>query len=842
MIEWTLWLLTLSLTGWVAFPLVQRLLPWLPGQGYAVSRIAGLLIWGYTFWLLASLGWLRNDPGGILVAWLVLAGLAAWSLRQGGWERLRKFWDEQRGYVITTEILFVLAFLALAVVRAANPEILGTEKPMEVAFINAILNSPTFPPHDPWLSGYAISYYYFGYVLVALLAKLTNTAGAVAFNLGLAAVFALSANGVYGLVYDLLRKVKQPPTEEKPAKAPRQIMPEPQRGLPAWLGALFGPLFVLILSNLGGLLEMLHAGGVFWSRDASGNLTSTFWNWLNIKEWNLPPAEPFDFAADRYYWWWRASRVVHDVDLVGNSVEVIDEFPFFSYLLGDLHPHVLAMPFAFLAIAVALNLFFGRGQGAFRLGRLDIPLPPASAGFAVLSLGGLAFLNTWDFPIYVALFSGAAVLSSALSEGWNWARLRQFLVLGLVTGVAGVLLYLPFYIGFSSQAGGILPNLIYPTRGAQLWVMFGVLFIPLIALLLYVWRSERWQADWRGGLLLAGGLVVGLWLFSLLFGYAISLLPTWGDAFIGTHGAADRATVFTQALLRRFSTPGGWLTLLGLLAACLALLIGARGSAAQRKPVALPAGDPKFQAEAFAVLMALIGALLVLAPEFVYLRDQFTSRMNTVFKFYYQAWILWGSLGAFATALLLERLAGMRKLLFAALTALSLIGGLAYPVLGLQTKTNNFDPPGGWTLDGSAHLGRQSAAELAAVNWLAQAPDGVIAEAIGGQYSAYGRMATYSGKPNVLGWPGHEVQWRGGSEEMGSRQVDITRLYCSEDISEAQLIIEKYEIRYVVVGSLERGAYQPDGGNCPVGLVEAKFERFLPVVFRLDEVTIYASR
>ena len=61
----------------------------------------------------------------------------------------------------------------------------GTEKPMELAFINAIMRSPTFPPSDPWLSGYAISYYYFGYVLVALLAKLTALPGAVAFNLGL---------------------------------------------------------------------------------------------------------------------------------------------------------------------------------------------------------------------------------------------------------------------------------------------------------------------------------------------------------------------------------------------------------------------------------------------------------------------------------------------------------------------------------------------------------------------------------------------------------------------------------------------------------------------------------
>jgi uncharacterized membrane protein len=66
---------------------------------------------------------------------------------------------------------------------------------MELAFINAILRSPTFPPHDPWLSGFSISYYYFGYVLTAMLAKFTGTLGSVAFNLMLALIFALSASG-----------------------------------------------------------------------------------------------------------------------------------------------------------------------------------------------------------------------------------------------------------------------------------------------------------------------------------------------------------------------------------------------------------------------------------------------------------------------------------------------------------------------------------------------------------------------------------------------------------------------------------------------------------------------
>ena len=109
-----------------------------------------------------------------------------------------------KGYLIICEILFILAFAAWAYVRATSPEILGTEKPMELAFINAILRSPTFPPHDPWLSGYAISYYYFGYVMVAMITKITGVASGIAFNLSIALWFSLTALAAYSLLFDLL--------------------------------------------------------------------------------------------------------------------------------------------------------------------------------------------------------------------------------------------------------------------------------------------------------------------------------------------------------------------------------------------------------------------------------------------------------------------------------------------------------------------------------------------------------------------------------------------------------------------------------------------------------------
>jgi uncharacterized membrane protein len=227
MAAFILWYLTLFLLNIVTFPLAYRLFPALADRGYTLARALGLLFWGFAFWLLASLGIVQNNAGGILFALAILVGISGWALYRPaadggsivqkkqpstmivGIQSLVEWLKTNWKLVLTTELLFFIAFAFMALVRAGNPEALGTEKPMELAFINAIIHSPTFPPHDPWLSGYSISYYYFGYVMAALLAKVTATSGGVAFNLMLALMFGLNTIGSFGIVYNLLEAYKK---------------------------------------------------------------------------------------------------------------------------------------------------------------------------------------------------------------------------------------------------------------------------------------------------------------------------------------------------------------------------------------------------------------------------------------------------------------------------------------------------------------------------------------------------------------------------------------------------------------------------------------------------------
>ena len=824
MIHFIFWYLAVSFVGLVAYPVLSRLLPRLPERGYIFARVFGLISWGYLYWLLGVLGFLDNSILGLLLTLLILGGASAYVLSRQGWENFLPQLKQQRSLVITVEVMFLVAFAAWAYVRSLNPDIVGTEKPMELAFINAILRSDSFPPHDPWLAGYGISYYYFGYVMVAMLAKLTGTSGGVAFNLGVSLVFALSALGSYGVVYYLIHfsGLKK---RLKPAVA-----------------ALLGPFFTLIVSNWEGFLHWLHARGVFWRQDALGQWQSRFWSWLNIQDLVSPPSG----QSFGHWWWWRASRVIQDIDFQGNGKEVISEFPFFSYLLGDLHPHVLAMPFAFFVMALGLWLFLSKDEDQFKwLGFLPVRLSLPQFVLVSFAVGSLTFLNTWDFPIYAALLSGAYALRDVLDrEDWHVARVAgDFFSFGIAAGFTGLLFFLPFLIGFDSQAGGLIPNLIYITPGSQLWVMFGPLFLPLFAVLIYLWINSKKDSHLGHGLWFMVALILGLLVLALIIVAVIPLIPPLQGmgpisiVYLNSIGAPGLRQAIIEGFRRRLMTPGTLLTLgvLGTLA--FSLLWKAKGEESRIQP---GAGTVQ-PAYPFLLLLVLGGMILVLVPEFVYLRDLFGYRINTIFKFYFQAWLMWSVAAAFGTLIVFQRIGLPWGGVIRGVLVLSLAAALVYPLLSIRSRTNNFQPLTGKTLDGAAQFREFSPHEAQAAGWLKEAPFGVIAESVGGSYSSHARMATYSGLPTILGWDFHEIQWRGGSELVNPRREDVRNLYCTPDWGQAQAILGKYDVRYVVVGQLEYSTYVQNPDTCPGGLEEQKFANHMNVVFHADGVTIYGK-
>jgi hypothetical protein len=249
----------------------------------------------------------------------------------------------------------------------------------------------------------------------------------------------------------------------------------------------------------------------------------------------------------------------------------------------------------------------------------------------------------------------------------------------------------------------------------------------------------------------------------LLLGVLIINLPVLGNLFLSTMGGVGlKGLVLPETFHRRVFDSGGWITLVLLSGLALGLLWPRKSDQAQERETmrdapgsGLNGRNPESmafaQSHTFTLLLILTGTFLVLFPEFFFLRDQFGYRINTIFKFYFQAWILWGLASAYAAIILLQSLKQTWGLIFRIMFAAVLVMALTYPVFGLWDKTNGFRPSAGLTLDGTAYLNQSAPDEEAAVSWLQSAPEGVEVEAVGPQYSDYARIATLSGQPAVLG-------------------------------------------------------------------------------------------
>ncbi len=854
-----IWWLILQILGWTALPLAYRLFNWLPDRGYAFTKSLGLLLVSYALWLGASLGYVQNNLGGIFVAIALVAGGSVWLYSRHGHDdesrsgeaapSLLTFLREHKGLVLTVEILFAVAFCAWAALRAYAPDKImtnGGEKFMEIAFLNAILKSSRFPPHDPWLSGFAISYYYFGYVMMALLTRLSGVSSGIGFDLYDALLFALTVTGAFGMAYNLVAGGRKAETGSG--------RPPYSNWRPIFYGVM-GSLFVALMGNLEGFLEALYAKGV---------VPGTFWSWIDI-----PDLIESGHVTGSWYpghgdwWWWRASRVLRDRDFLGRPIPIspIDEFPFFSFLLGDNHPHVLALPFVLLAIAAALNLLRRQvlvgGERKKQVSWWNSIAACWGGDWALfvlyaLILGALGFLNTWDFPIYLGLTILACGIGHyAATEETTWKSFRNVGMSGTGLFLASILFYLPFYVGFRSQAGGVLPYLLPPTRLPQYLVMFGP-FVFVVAWFLMTRLLQGARHGAKGTLLRSiarwWGLVV-LTSFALLTLAILSVLLTEpGRQFVqGILANRDVQQVIEgigpggviQAIfISRLRDP--WLFLaLSLLIALTAVSIplAAQSSRAHRSS----------GSDLFASLLILVGLALTLSVEFIYLRDSFGVRMNTIFKFYYQGWVMLGCASVYGVWWMLngrqQAMSGAGRYVFLVGVVVLVAAGMVYPLMAGYSRVQGFQREP--NLDGSINIARSNPDDWAAIEWLQANAQGVpvILEAPGQSYSYEGRISAFTGFPTVLGWSLHEGQWRGDYVEQGKREPDIAAIYATDDGGQALELLRKWGVDYVVVGAAERWYVErlckASDRQCDPAQALRKFDVLLDPVFRHGQTTIY---
>jgi YYY domain-containing protein len=843
LLQVVIWWLLIQILGLAALPLAYRLFRWLPGRGYPFAKPLGLLLTSYVLWIGASLGYLKNTSGGILIAVAATAGISIWfySRRtQANGDSLTTFLRERWRLILTVEILFTVAFGAWALLRAYAPDKImtsGGEKFMEIAFLNATLESAEFPPHDPWLSGFAISYYYFGYVMMALLTRLSGVVSGVGFELCGALTFALTVTGAFGVVYSLVAgQTSRSSNDRQPLRY-----------------GVLGSLFVAVMGNLEGLLEALYARGL---------LPDRFWRWIDIPSLTEAGQVTGSLYPGHGWWWWRASRVLRDRNVLGEPMPLnpIDEFPFFSFLLGDNHPHVLALPFVLLAIALALNLL-RRQWKPTRSENHDAPWwNPAAycldgdwglfATYA-LGLGALGFLNTWDYPIYLGLTALAYGAGRYTATAEPLSRvLQRTLVLGVSLTLVGILLYLPFYVGFSSQAGGVLPYLLPPTRLAQYLVMFG----PFIFVAAWFLLAKLLTSDDSVQALISAAqswaVVVAVPLLGLILALSVVVVTEPGRQFIQgilsdpriqpIVGSAGPGPAVRAILLARLRDPWLFLTLSLLIAVAAVHILHPRRGRGRSRWTA--------PSDQFAALLFFCGLALTFVVEFLYLRDSFGVRMNTIFKFYYQAWVMLACASAYAIWWVLTdiggRLGDAIQTIFLLGTALLVAAGMVYPLMASYSRVWGFDTEP--NLNGAINIAQSHPDDWAAIEWLRANAEGslpVILEAPGGSYEYEGRISAFTGYPAVLGWALHESQWRGNYVEQGKREPDIQAIYTTADDRETLELLHKWDVDYVILGPPERRFAEelcsaPER-QCTAPQALQKFDSLLNLVFKQGQTAIY---
>lgn len=919
------WWLVLQLFGLVGLPLATWLFGPLPDRGYSFSKSLGLLLTGYGAWLIAMFGLgsfglplvllalLLPGGGGLLLAYTRVGrpGLAAVPGLLRAY--LRRHW---RG-ILAYELLFLAALVGLAWVRShalgfVGPDPWGTERPMDFAFFNAIRYSASFPPADPWLAGYSINYYYFGYLLMAIVALLSGLQPGPAYNMALASIFALTALGVAGIITNLTGLTLQRWQAQHAGAAPATTADPPNwpprwPGLAGilvrgrWLAALLGVVLVLLIGNQAGALQVIVGDYRVVALDGRQLIAAVGQALGGAETIELPyPArtaegefgtltvlERGDTLED-FNWWWPSRTLWDAYDEAGGRVRryTITEFPFFSFWLGDMHPHVMALPFNLLVLALALAT----------LARPTLPHFTADRpGWLALLLtgiilGSLYIINSWDLPTYLLLYAGALTLlwvrrARGLSSV-AWGALAKQIAL---VGLAAFVLYLPFYLTFRSLVGFAAPLIDLPVIGRlsqilapfvtdksglhSFLIIFGLFLLPLLALACLNERTTRpapaAAPDSSNDPPAASDAPD-----------APSTAnppdrPDAPDTPEPTPGGSSRILVGQGAgqtgaqavmLLEERATPNPaplqriiaevlvspWLPALllvgGLIVGFPLLGLAGLGLVAVTQAVRRAAAP----AQSFALLVLALGCAICFGTELIYVRDVFNSRMNTIFKFYYQVWLLWGTVSAFALWWLLAEAhlpgaspAGAwrrRGLVYSvgALALLLLVGGLVYPALNLRDVAQDGDWRG---LAGRTPLERAPAG-AAATRWLREntPPGSVVLEMVapgGGSYNGegYAGVSASTGRPTVLGWFGHQIQWRGGDEaahaELEPRQQAVDQIYGTTDLAQARELLARYNVRYVYIGSLERRAYAAES--------LAKFAELSgeAPVFAQDDVVIY---
>lgn len=839
-----LWWLAITCGGLAVWPLAARIFP-AEDRGYLAAKAVGLLLPAFLLWQLSYLRLLPVAAWSVRLIFLTSA-MGCWLLPTGRREirkalKGRNFWR----HIGIAEFIFGAALLLWTFARGLKPELDSLEKFMNIGFMNSIWRTGHLPALDMWLAGGNINYYYFGQYLYTYLARLTGIRPEIAYNLAMATTLAFTFTLAWAVVSRAMRTA---------GGKDRRL----GRAAPICGGLLAGGL-VTFAGN---------SHSFFFAENSPG---FKFLNYLRGK--GIVRAD-----SPRAFWFADPTR------FIGYNPETADktihEFPYYSFLVADLHAHVINLAMVLLLLLCLVYLLrqatlvraartgrrgtveesddtaWHRSEMRYVLQRFTLtarcrPLLLMSLLLAVFMMG-----NYWDFAIYLMISSLALLLvnGKVRQEIVDLSSLPIFLLQILLIVMPYLLVANPLWALFAFLAAcclnfylTIISHSAMTITGAQVsWIFFlshllalpfNLGFEPISKQIAFVEnQTPLWQ-------------LLILWGTHLLAGIIFLVVWTaWGNRI------RWKKSVFPPPPEAREE---------------------ARIAGCWPKRVFLRMN----RADLFIYLLFAGAAGLLLLPELVYVVDIYSGdykRANTMFKFTYQAFVLLSLVWSYGLARLIFTGKGKResdnnrkKPVFYRLPLQ--LGGIAlsllliipawYAPVATRQWLGSFSRERYRGIDGleplaakespqiSDDFNRSLAADVAAIRWLNENISGqpVILESFGESYTDYCRVSAFTGLPTVIGWETHQWLWRTSRSQPSAyahvvlpRQEDVRTIYTTENQAERLALLEQYKVRYIVVGNLERERFSRinDDGSRSLLIQEDQLKSLGNIIFARDDLYI----
>lgn len=689
---WSLFLIL----GIIFFPFSSVAFSKFKDRGYIFSKVFSLIFLTYSVFILSFSRITRFSFEQILGVIFIFILANIFIIKKINLNITSLFKNTYK-FIIAEEAIFLITFLFWVFVRGNTSDIHGLEKFMDFGFINSILRSDYFPPKDMWYAPLSINYYYFGHLTTSVIIKLLRIPSSVGYNLMLAIIFAFTFTCTFSLAINIFDNIKA-----------------------SFKSSLSGFLSAILIS-------------------LGGNLVTIYTFFKPFQNENPVPFRQLLFSPLTFpnnFWYPNATRFIPFT---------IHEFPLYSFVVSDLHGHVLDIPFVLTAIALIFVLFISQ--------KIKI-------AFVILISFVLAILymtNAWDGLVYMLLTATAIIVINiyknevVITLKNLWVFLTPVIIL-----VGGFFIFsAPFSVNFKPFVSGI--GIICAPKFLTDIGRFG----PLLFETNHCQHSPLWQM-----------LILYGFFYFFVFSFLIFL-------------KFKQKYVFTRS-------------------------------------------------DIFVILLIFISTLLILVPEFIYVKDIYPAhyRANTMFKLTYEAFMM---LSISAGYIIVKVITNLKNKIFLSLfifsTAILMFFVLSYPIFAINSYYNDLKQYKG--IDGILYLKTLYPKDYALINWFNKNITGqpVILEANGDSYTDYGRISANTGLPTVIGWPVHEWLWRGSYDVAAPRIEDVKNLYENPDLNMTRSLLEKYDISYVVISDLELQKY--------TNLDENKFKNLGHVVFENGNSKIY---